>query len=165
MGMYGNYVRISKEDARKIQANEIPIWDVLFSEEPTFFNDPNVSLEIDKFWHIMHYVLSDGSDGATADPLSKAVMGGLVLVEEDCTAFLITDEDVRAICDAFSVVSHDWLKSRFRWGDMIAKQIYLAHEHLGEDEMFNDMLHTTRQIIEFFNKAKAENQFVIFSIS
>ena len=167
MGMIGNYFRTDDETIKKIKEGEISFFNCLYDEETDEELNEEAMLDIDKAWHMLHYLLAGVDEGPTDNPLSKVVLGGEIFdeCEMEYGAWLISKEDVAEACHALKNFSKQSLYEKFSIEDMIKKDIYPVQPEHGKEEMVEYISHYFDDIVDFFNKAKEENEHIIFFIN
>jgi hypothetical protein len=104
------------------------------------------SLDLEKSWHVLHYLLTGSASEAPA-PLGNAILGGSEIGDDlgyGPSRFL-TPEQVREVSSALSSISKEDLANRFDLEAMMAANIYpvrdeselgLAQEYFGELSRF-----------------------------
>jgi hypothetical protein len=114
MSMTARYLRVDPKAIRRIRQAPSTLLDVLYPEpEPTSY--ASIYLDIDKTWHIIHFLLND-DPWEGEGPLSDAVLGGSQLTDEDLgygPARFLHPAEVAATAQALGGVSGEELWSRF----------------------------------------------------
>jgi hypothetical protein len=114
MSITGRYLRVSPDVIRDIQRQPSTILDVIYPE-PEPRDHSSRYLDIDKTWHIIHFLLT-GDAWVGEGPLFDAVLGGHQLTDEDLgygPARFLNDLDVVATARALDCISPEELWSRF----------------------------------------------------
>ncbi|MBF0413453.1 MAG: YfbM family protein [Desulfamplus sp.] len=105
---------------KKIDKNSIQIPSI------TYKIDENKSVDLDKAWHGIHYLLTH-SEWEAEPPLNFITCGGNVVGNIEVgygTARVLTSTDVQQINEAFKSIDHQYLKKRFNPHDMMKNKIY-----------------------------------------
>jgi hypothetical protein len=131
--MNGEYLRVSPSVIRDIQAEPSRLLAILYPDpEPDGFGSRR--LDIEKTWHIIHFLLNgDAWDGT--GPLFGAVLGGSQLTEEDLgygSARFLDPTEVVATAKALSSLSPEELWSRFDDTRVRAAELYWSTEPEGK---------------------------------
>jgi hypothetical protein len=100
-------------------------------------------VELDKWWHILHYLVTESAEEADP-PLGLAILGGRP-VGDDLgygPALILTPEEVAAVSVALDALDDDTLAERW----IPPPGVYLA-EHVDDDEFEQaaDLLETVRE--------------------
>lgn len=92
-------------------------------------------LNLEKSWHVLHYLLTGKADEAEA-PLGNALLGGNEIGDDlgYGPARFLTPEQVREVATALAKISKEDLHRRFNLEAMIAANIYPCKPN-GEDEL------------------------------
>lgn len=165
MSMIGNFFRTDEKTVQKIQAGKLSLIDLIYNRSSEI--DKNCILSIDKAWHAIHFILSGKVWDCTEDPLSKMILSGNIINDEDIgygPAMLITTEEVHNINNALKTVSEDWFRKRFSVSDMLANSIYSV-SYNEDEELFNYIYSLFRHAVAFFKDAEINNQCILFFIN
>ena len=125
MGMVASFVAVSPETLQRLRSDEDSIEEFLYPDDED--SSPPNSIDIDKSWHGIHYLLTgqaEGGEGAVA----LAVFGGEEFGPEvgyGPARFLLPEQVVQ-IAGALSKIEASELAKRFNPKDMTAKDIYLT---------------------------------------
>ncbi len=133
MGMIGSYfcadanmlARLEREDCAEI-----------------FYDEANerLLLDVDKAWHIIHYVLNGTVWDIPEDqPLGQLVLGGEVFVDEDMgygPPRLLGPETVRQMAEALEPWDKTAFRTRFHVKEMAEKEIYPICDDEDEETCF-----------------------------
>jgi len=166
MGMIGNFFRTDGETVQKLQKGEVSLYDLIDYESGKV--DEDFVIDIDKSWHAMHYTLCGEVWESTDDPLSKIVLNGSLLNDEDVgygPAMIITAPEVHNICDALKTVSKEWLRARFSVPEMAAKEIYPIIDDEDENDFFDYVYSYFEEVVLFFDRAKIDNHHILFFVN
>jgi hypothetical protein len=129
MSMIGRYLRVSPRVIREIQRVPSTLCDVLYPE-PEPEEHRSRSLDIDKTWHIIHFLLN-GNLWEGDGPLFDAVLGGHELTKEDLgygPARYLEPREVAATARALGGVSAEELWSRFDEARVTEADLYWSIE-------------------------------------
>jgi hypothetical protein len=124
MSMIGSYRSLSEKELDALIANPVGLVDFLFNS-----GDPMGAegwFDVDKAWHVIHYLLTGESWGG-AGPLANAVLGGVPISEEDVgygPARFIRAAEVAETARALEAISADQLWAKFDAEAMAKAQIY-----------------------------------------
>ena len=150
MSMIGNYLALSVEQLDALRGNPESVSDFLYPDE----GDPNceASLDIDKSWHLIHFLLTGSAWEGTA-PLADAVLGGVELGDEDVgygpARFLIPDR-VGEVAQALARIGGDELWRRFDPAAAAAAEIY--PEGWSQDDR-EYVVGNYEDVVSFFRRA------------
>ena len=95
------------------------------AEELLEADDDEASVDLDKAWHGIHWLLT-GSSGPTVDPVSEAIFGGEEVGEEIGygPARLLAPDRVRAVAAALATLDEPTLRARADLGAMARADVY-----------------------------------------
>jgi hypothetical protein len=99
MSMMANYLRISPKQLEALRANPSSILDLLY---PPDFSQLVNHLDIDRGWHVIHFLLN-GETWDGQPPLVNAVLGGHALGDVDVgygPARFLEPDEVRDLASA-----------------------------------------------------------------
>ena len=169
MGMYGNFFRTDEITVQKLKKGKESLWTLFQQCHDENWNAVNdCVLGIDKTWHAIHFTLSGKAGDAADTPLSKVILNGNPLNDEDMgygPAMLITAQEVLEINHAFRAVSEEWFRKRFSVPEMLANQIYPLFADEDEDAFFEYVYPYFKDIVSFFKKAGENRQCILFFVS
>lgn len=125
MGMVACYAAVTPETLHKLVSGEESIEEFLYPNGGE--EEPNNSIDLDKSWHGIHYLLNGTTDGGEG-PLALAVIGGVEFGPDVGygPARYITAQETADIAKALESISAATLQARFDPQDMAAKEIYLS---------------------------------------
>ena len=161
MGMVASFVAVSPETLQRLRSDEDSIEEFLYPDDED--SSPPNSIDIDKSWHGIHYLLTgqaEGGEGAVA----LAVFGGEEFGPEvgyGPARFLLPEQVVQ-IAGALSKIEASELAKRFNPKDMTAKDIYLTPmwERDG-NEALDYALEYYQQLPVFYRDAASRGDAVI----
>lgn len=123
MSMIGNYLPLSAEQLAAITQDPSQAEALAY---PADGDLPADALDIDKAWHLIHFLLNGetwGGDG----PLSHVVLGGTELADTDAgygPFRYLEPAEVQATSSALAEISSQELWSRFNADQALAAEIY-----------------------------------------
>ena len=128
MGMYASLHKISPAQLDRVRASPSLTERLLDPDDEEFGGDwwpEGPILELDKAWHVIHFLLTGDEWGGSA-PLKDAIVGGTEIGPDLGTgpARFLTAEEVRAVSAALGRTSESDLRSRFDPAALDAAQIY-----------------------------------------
>src|SRR5215467_11673212 len=158
MSMTGRYLRVESRVIACILDAPSTLLDVLYPEpEPADFEARY--LDIDKTWHIIHFLLNDHAwEGSSA--LFGAVLGGTELTDEDLgygPARYLPPAEVRATSQALQPISFAELWSRL--DEARIREADLYWETAPESEAY--VRENYQALQAFFLKAATSNEAII----
>lgn len=162
MGMIGYF--FSAEEAEIAQAQN----DTRSFYELAFSAGEEESVDVDKAWHAIHFVLSGNPwDCSQDDPLSQAVLYGTPIGENMGygPAMLKTAAEVKQIAQALSLITKEWFHDHYSIADMIEEHIYPVREEEDGEEFFAYIWGAFLCLQDFYQKASAKERCVLFYIS
>jgi Domain of unknown function (DUF1877) len=116
-----------REKIRDQILKELATAGVKFPSDPASDDSSEDSLNLEKSWHVLHYLLTGEPEGARP-PLGNAILGGKEIGEERDygRARFLTPGQVAEVASAIAHVSKDDLSRRFDLQRMKAVRIYAA---------------------------------------
>ena len=161
MGMIACFTSIPQPELQRLRDDPDEIEDFLYPDNDD--EEPANYIDLDKAWHGLHYLLTDGADEGPL-PLSLAILGGTEFGAEmgyGPARFLET-EQVAALAAALALVTPQELSQRFDPQDMEAKQIYPDVIWVRDgDEALEFVLDAFAQLQTFYADAAARGDAVI----
>lgn len=126
MGMVGSFIPVKTEAIEQFKADAHLLDEFLEAGWENNNNVPNDSVDVDKAWHCIHFMLNGTVEGG-AEPLAWAVLGG-----EECgedagygAPRLLTAQQVQSI--AAALIGEDEFASRYDPAAMQSANIYLSN--------------------------------------
>jgi len=166
MGMIGNYIMTDSETIKKILRGDLLAEDILYDEDD---NEPEDFIDIDKSWHAIHFTLTGEIDEGDEDnPLSKVVMNGQLLGDEDVgfgPPMYLTVADVKEANAALQTVSNDDFAAKFDVAAMRENDIYPVMDDENAEMFLEYCLNNFIIIKEFFEKAAADEKCIVFFLN
>lgn len=181
MGMYASLVQISPSFLEQIKADPSLAQDAW--DEP-------VSLELDKAWHGLHFLLTGKAERHNAS-LSKAVMGGKRLEEVELPEFwdelspeeqapyleeierdevylgynyYLTPEEVKEIAEALSKISKDELKANFNPSAMLLSHVYPEIWDRDTSETLDYLVEFFEPLVIFYKDAATKGNAIFYKV-
>ena len=128
------------------------------------------SLEIDKSWQVIHFVLSGQKTGGQ-DILSNVVLKEEPNLPTDFPDFSDTEimfwelSEIQAINHALTAVTKTWFRDRFSVEKMVKNDIYPVLPSDDNDKFFNYIYPNYEMLVKFFCKAEKNNKAIMLVIS
>jgi len=129
---------------------------------PDDYEDPPNSMDVDKAWHGLHYLLTGEAEGGE-EPLSLAILEGTEIGPEldFGPARYLTGEEVKAVAHALAALTPEALAQRYNPRDMQEKQIYPEIWEDDDPESVDYLLHFFPDLQQFYADAAARGDAVI----
>jgi len=165
MGMVGEYIRVDDKMLSKLKKGKKDIFEL--SEE---LADSGAVTDLDKAWHIVHFVLSGKVWESGGEPLSRMVLGGAIVNEDSDGGYgpstYLTVDEVREISAAAESVSEEWFRERYDKVKKNGKEVYIldSANESEYDELFEYAWSYFLEAKEFFKQAAQEKQNIVFSV-
>ncbi len=154
MGMVGCFVAVDAEKLRQLRTDPSLLEEFLYPEED---DEPQYSVDVDKAWHGIHFMLTGQADGGEG-PLADAVMGGEELGDDQGygPARFLSAEQVRAVAHALSQLSTEEFEKGFKPEAMTAAEVYpdVIWTRDG-DEALQYVLENYQVMVSFYRDAAA----------
>lgn len=158
MGMIGNYIAIESDKLEQVKNNELDILDIDTDEYP--------SLDIDKSWQTIHFLLCDDiAEGKP--PLGNVIPmrnDNWLGAEMDYVAFAITPKEVLDAYNAIKDIREDELRQKYNFESLIENEIYPVVEDEDADDFFDYTYANFKSIQEFYQIASEHHYAIIFYI-
>lgn len=128
-------------------------------------NDPRRTLDIDKAWHGIHFLLV-GQGEQTKDIRSLAIFGGKEIGDDVGygPARLLTVNEVKAIARALKSETTEKLRPRYDPKKMEALKIYPEIWVRDGTEALTFLLENYAALAAFYEKASASNQAILIAL-
>jgi hypothetical protein len=164
LSMIGNYRRISEASLEEILANPEKLSAILYPDDDT---DGAPHLDIDKSWHIIHFLLN-GETWTGEWPLIGAVLGGAEVSEENVgygPARYLRPGEVAQVARALQSVTPDLFWSQFDANAVREADLY--PQGLWSDTAVDKEYITGNyeKLVDFFTAANRANEAVLLYIS
>lgn len=123
MGMAACFAAIDTRTLERFGQDPTLLEEYLFPDNGE--SEPPNSIDVDKAWHAIHYMLTGVADGG-AEPLSLAVLGGQDIGDDMGygPARFLVPEQVGAVHRALEVLGTDGFRARFAPQAMTRASIY-----------------------------------------
>ena len=146
MSISGNYVRVSEHVLSELHANPSEVDDFLNEQQE---DSPEGYLDIDKSWHIIHFLLT-GTESECGAPWGNAVMGGAQLSDDDLGngeyPRFLTPAEVRDVSGALETVSPQQLVERWDVRRISAADIY--------PQIWDDLPENREYVSDFYEELR-----------
>jgi len=156
--MIGNYVAIDSDKLEQIKNNELDLLDIDTDEYPT--------LDIDKSWQVIHFLLCDEIDDGEP-PLGNVIPmrddNGLD-VEMDYGAFAITPKEALDAYNAIKDIGKDELRQKYDFESLLKNEIYPVVDDEDANDFFDYMYANFKSIQAFYQMASENHYGIIFYI-
>lgn len=163
MSMIGNYLPLTAEQLATIVENPVQAEALAYPDDGEL---PPDALDIDKSWHLIHFLLNGetwGGDG----PLSQVVLGGTELPDTDAgygPFRYLHPEEVQATSKALAEISSDELWSRFNADRAQAAEIY-PQAWRGDDQEREYVQSNFAALQQLYAKAAASGNAMLLYLS
>lgn len=126
---------------------------------------PEPELDLDKFWHGVHFLLTGSAWGLGDGVAGAAVLGGEEIGEDGGygPARLVTADRVRSVADALDALDDDTLRTRFDRPAMKAAEIY--PDIWDEDVSPDGFLAHVAELRRFYRTAADNGQALLLMIT
>lgn len=159
--MTGRYLKLSKQQLQDIVDRTVDVNEVVWPEGEGDLPD---SLDIDKTWHLIHFLLTGRAWGGEP-PLANAVLGGTELPETDAGygpfRYLRADE-VQAAAQELAKISASALWARLDAQAAETAEIYGWH---GDEMQCDYISEHYRSLQRYFSRAAASGQAMLLHLS
>jgi len=112
MGMVGCFAAVNSDTQKKMRSDPSLIEGFLYPDDGD--GEPENSIDVDKSWHGIHFVLTGRSDGGEG-PLAMAVLGGDEVGDDVGygPARFLAPGQVKEVAAALETLTIDDFKARF----------------------------------------------------
>ena len=166
MSMVGNYYMTDEETIKKLQNGEVSLESLIYDEDDNV--DEEASLDIDKAWHAIYYVLTCKiEEGDQDNVLIKSMLSGNYVNDEDMgfgPAMLITADEVKMVNQEIKDIGEAIFRGRVSIKEMVENEIHPVMEDEDEDEFFEYIWTAFESLKAFYSKAAAEGKCLLFYI-
>lgn len=153
MGMVGGFVAVDEDAIKKFRADSGALEEFLNNED----EEPANSMDVDKAWHCIHFMLTGQADGGE-EPLAWAIGGGEE-IGEDCgygPARILQPSQVKSVAIALSAIDKTAFASRYNPAAMKAADIYLSDMCVRDgDEALGYIVENYVRMADFYRDAAA----------
>lgn len=160
MGMIGYLKQISTESLEGIIAGNVNVVELIYSNE----SESN-SLDIDKAWHAIHFLLNKSAwDGQ--HPFINVILGGIELGDDlgYGPARYLTSEEVKEVALSLSNLSENELKNRFSPEKMKDLDIYPSIDWSEQGDL-EYVFSYYKEVKKYYIEASEKNSAMLLYIS
>ncbi len=152
MGMCGQYIAIDKEVLKRLENEEIGIYDIDIDESN--------SIDIDKSWDALHFMFKNKME--TVVPLDFNY-----LIEEYTESYVyhLMSYEVSETYEYLEGIDENGVKTMFNFLDMCDEEVYPITDGENEHDFFEYIYSNFVQIKEFFKRVAEEGKLIIFYVS
>jgi hypothetical protein len=169
MSMIGNYRRVTPSELATLQTAPDTISEFLYPDDKAVIADRR--LDIDKSWHVIHFLLT-GETWEAAPPLGNAVLGGQVLGEQDVgygPARFLMPAEVQEAINALNALPTTDLYMRFSFPALRAAQIYPdiwdEDDEATKAEEWEYVMWNYDKLVAFFHAAAEQGDAILLYIN
>ncbi len=158
MSMIGYFLSVDDKTLTAIQNGEEPI--------PENAKAGFETLDIDKTWHSIHYLLCKRADEGEP-PMGYVVplrASNAINCEMEYGAFYLTATQVQAACDYLCTLDDDTVKQMYNFQDMVKNNIYPIIPNENENDFYEYMSSYLFELKDFYKRTAQKKQAVIFCI-
>ena len=163
MSMIGHFTKLSAAQLEKFIAEPQLAVDFVFPDDGSY-PEPPIALDIDKSWHLIHFLLAGETWGGEG-PLAAAVLGGSELAETD-TGYgplrYLLPEEVRAVAESLKTIRAADLWNKFDAASADAAEIYPSG---WTNDDFEYIGGNYEQLRQFYSEAAADRQALLLYIA
>ena len=167
MGLRAVYIAIDDVELKKLEERERETpdseEDLVDKLEEFQENDSCISIDIDKMWDGLHFVLTgiSASEPIESDALSELVVGVYPILFEDDFVSFSGNEDVERISEKISQINFDDFLKTFNPKQLSKEEIY-PNIWKEEDKaaLFEELKLSFNTLRDFYAKNKSLNLFV-----
>lgn len=167
MSMTAGMRRVSGAELESLLALEAAVTEFDEEDYAEDLADNEASLDLDKAWHGLHYLLTETADGGEA-PFCYLAHGGKVISNyEGGYERLLVPDEVAALDNALSELSPDDLRPKFNPQTMMAKGVYPAiwDRDPQQDDTLGWLLEFYAELRTFVREAAANGQGIVVDLS
>jgi hypothetical protein len=157
MSMIGSFVAVTPAQLRGFLDDPDSVASFLCPDD----DEPVNSIDIDKSWHGIHFLLTGETEGGQP-PLSQVVLGGTEIGDDVGygPARYLTPEQVKQVASALAALSRSQLASRFSAAAFEAADVYPQIWDEGQ-EALDYLLENYDVLVEFYRQASARGDAVL----
>jgi hypothetical protein len=164
--MLGCYVRVSPDELKAVIDDPSGIDDLIFPDEEDD-EEPQGAFDLDKAWHLIHFLLTGESWGGKG-PIAQAVLGGTSIADTDSGygpfRYLLAEQVVET-AQALAGVSAQSLWARFDAASAAAAGIYPQDAWEGSDTDREYILGNYETLCHCFSEAAASGEAMLLYIA
>jgi hypothetical protein len=156
--------RLTSAELRAVLDDPAAVSELLYGDLDDDAEMPEPDLDLDKNWHVIHYLLT-GSAWGIGDGAGAAVLGGVEIGEDGGygPARLLDPGSARAIAADLDALNVDALRPRFDRDALAAAEIYPAGWEGGDSE-WNGLVEHFAELRRFYQTAATNGQAVLLAI-
>ena len=165
MSMIGRLLRVPADKVRGLPPSSQPQLEQLYPDDGCE-SDPEKSLDMDKSWHLIHFLLT-GSAWGGEGPVANAILGGKEIVDTDAgygPFRYLSPADVQATSEALAEVDTNSLWSRFDAKQVSEADIYTS-PWTGDDPEREYIAQNYMALRNFYSSAAAAGDGMLLYIS
>jgi hypothetical protein len=154
MGMAAYFTPVAAEKLDELKADPSRMESFLFPDEDDGDEDPEGSVDLDKAWHGIHFVLCALAKDDHA-PLAAAVLGGEELGEDAGYGppRVLDPSEVQEVASALEAVSIEMFEASFDPHAMAAAEIYPNIWERDGKEALDYLTHFFPTLVSFYREA------------
>lgn len=159
--MTGRYLKLSAEQLEAVISESVDVSDLVWPEDGNYPAEP---LDIDKTWHVIHFLLT-GEVWGGEYPLCNAVLGGTELPGTDAgygPFRYLTPDEVQSTAKALAEISPADLWVRFIPEDDEVAEIY---GWIGDEMQFEYVSENYEPLRTYFSEAAAAGKAMLLHLS
>ena len=163
MSMIGNYLKLSVEQLQAIVTEPSEAVELVYPESGDY---PADALDIDKSWHLIHFLLNGETWGGSA-PLFNVVLGGNELPNTDAgygPFRYLTPVEVQTVSLALASISPTDLWARFNAKETQAAEIYPTPWR-GDDGDREYVVQNYESLRKYFSEASTAGNAMLLYLS
>lgn len=152
--MIGNFLQLSSEELAALIADPSSVQSFIYPEGEEGEN----SIDVDKAWHGIHYLLVGDSWGGEP-PLANVVLGGTEIGDDFGygPARYLTADEVCAAANALKDISPDVLRSRYVASELAKNEIYPEIWDDPDDDSVEYLASWYQTLRDYYLDAAAKN--------
>ena len=165
MSMIGHCVRISSSQLDLFVQDPSRAAAFVYPEDDSY-PEPPIALDLDKSWHLIHFLLAGEAWGGEG-PVAAAILGGEELKETDAgygPFRYLYPAQVLATADALKHIDSEELWQRFDAEKVAAAEIYPSPWEGGHEEK-QYIVQNFEELKQFYADAAKENQALLLYIA
>lgn len=160
MGMVGYFTAIDSHTLEDLRADPDQMAELLFPNDGD--SEPDNTIDVDKSWHGIHFILSEIAKGGTT-VLESTVLGGEPLGEDFGygPARVLTPAEVQAIAAALSGITDGAFAAKFDPVAMEAEEIYPQIWERDGSEALGYLQEFFPSVVAFYAEAAKQGNAVV----
>jgi hypothetical protein len=153
MGMAGCFVAIDDGAVKRFREDPDLLGEFLGEQFES--DEPTNTMDVDKSWHCIHFMLTGQADGGS-EPLAWAILGGEEIGEDAGygPARILMPEHVKDISSALLSIGKEEFASRFNPVAMQAADVYLSEMCVRDgEEALEYIVENYLNLVDFYRGA------------